>query len=113
MTRKSTVARPLKKAEYEIQFATREAQKGWRDLLATQRNAIVDAWDFLTRTPEQDVIGRCYALKGSELGTLTRDGVVHVRRQYKLAGGARIWYFVHNRVVLLENVHTAHPNQTK
>ena len=52
MTKRSeTVPRPLKKAEYQIQFATRQAEKGWADLLATTRNAVVDAWDFLTRTP--------------------------------------------------------------
>ncbi len=111
MTGKSTVPRPLKKAEYEIRYATREAQKGWRDVLATQRNAVVDAWDFLTRTPTETGPS-CYPLKG-ELGTVTRDGRAHERWQYKLSGGARIWYFVDDKVVYLEVVHTAHPNQTK
>lgn len=39
------VARPLKKAEYVTVFATRQAQDGWRNCLATARNATVDAWD--------------------------------------------------------------------
>ena len=30
-----TVPRPRKKAEYEIRFATRQAEKGWKDLLPT------------------------------------------------------------------------------
>ena len=42
---------PLKRAEVEIRFATREAEKGWTDLLATTRSAVVDAWDYLTATP--------------------------------------------------------------
>ena len=49
--RADRVNRPLKRAEYEIRFATREAEKGWTDLLATTRGAVVDAWDYLTATP--------------------------------------------------------------
>ncbi len=45
------VARPRKKSEYRIVFAERSAEKGWRDLVATTRNAVTDAWDFLTKTP--------------------------------------------------------------
>ncbi len=33
------VPRPRKKVEYAIRFGTREAEKGWSDLCATQRNA--------------------------------------------------------------------------
>ncbi|WP_342664743.1 hypothetical protein [Microbacterium luticocti] len=44
---------------------------------------------------------------------ITRGGQSHERWQYELSGGARIWYFVVNRVVHLEQVHTRHPNQTK
>ena len=43
------VPRPLKRAEYPIEFAGRQAEKGWQDLLATTRSAVVNAWDFLTR----------------------------------------------------------------
>ncbi|RJQ85776.1 hypothetical protein D5S19_12720 [Amycolatopsis panacis] len=42
------VPRPLKKIEYEIRFATADARKGWRDLVATIRNAMTETWDFLT-----------------------------------------------------------------
>ena len=34
-------------------FASQSAEKGWMDLTATQRNAAVDVWDFLTRTPTE------------------------------------------------------------
>jgi hypothetical protein len=47
------VPRPRKKVEYAIRFGTRDAEKGWSDLCATQRNALADAWDFLTRTPTE------------------------------------------------------------
>lgn len=45
------VHRPPKKTEYEICFATTNARKGWQDLVATIRNPMSDAWDFLTRIP--------------------------------------------------------------
>ncbi len=44
----------LKKVEFEIQFGTSQAEKGWKDLLATKLNSVVDAWDFLTRTPLEE-----------------------------------------------------------
>lgn len=50
------VPRPLKKAEFRVEFATSQAADGWRDLLGTTRNAVVDAWDFLTRTPQESSI---------------------------------------------------------
>ncbi|GAA3060310.1 MULTISPECIES: hypothetical protein [Actinomycetes] len=61
--RRQPVPRPLKKAEYEIRFATVGAQKGWQDLLGTIRNQMVEAWDFLTRTPG-DPTRVNYRLKG-------------------------------------------------
>ena len=45
------VPRPAKKVEYDIRFASSGAKKGWHDLVATMRNPMADAWDFLTRTP--------------------------------------------------------------
>lgn len=105
------VHRPLKKSEHEIRFATNEADKRWRDLVATQRNAAVEAWEFLTATPTQES-PRSYPLRG-DLATVTRAGEVHIRWQYKLTGGARIWYSVHTEIVYLVDVHTHHPNQTK
>ena len=43
--------RPPKRIEYEIQYATANAAKGWRDLAATILNSLAEAWDSLTRTP--------------------------------------------------------------
>lgn len=51
MAKDDLVARPTKKSEYTIRFATAGAQKGWRDLVATIRNPMADTWDFLTRSP--------------------------------------------------------------
>ena len=44
-----------------------------------------------------------------------RDGVAHERWQHKptAQGDARIWFYVDDGVVYLEQVHTRHPNQTK
>ena len=112
MNRKAAgVARPRKKAEYEIRFATRQAEKGWQDLLATQRNAVVDAWDFLTKTPCAESFTN-HPMK-AELATVIRDGTAFTRWQYELTGGARIWFYVEDWTVQLIDVHTRHPNETK
>jgi hypothetical protein len=51
----------------------------------------------------------------SDLGTISRGEKIHERWQHKptLNGAARIWFFVEDRTVYLEQVHTRHPNETK
>jgi len=112
----TSVPRPLKKAEYEIVFATRDAQSGWTDLRATTANTLADAWDALTHDPK-DVSPKCHPLKG-DLATVTHAGSTHERWQYELPGGARIWYYVTEGgktagTVHLIKMHTHHPNETK
>jgi hypothetical protein len=94
-----------------IQFASRRAEKGWQDLLATTRNSVADAWDSLTRAPT-DSTETNHRLK-HDLATVSRDGEKHERWQHELPGGARIWFYVQGRTVWLIDVHTHHPNQTK
>lgn len=105
--------RPPKKVGYEIRFATADAQKGWRDLVEAIRNPMSDAWDFLTRKPYATTPTN-YRLKG-ELGTVHRGGSIHERWQHKAGatGTARIWFYVSDHTVYLEQVHTSHPNETK
>ena len=107
------VERPTKKSEYEIRYASVGAKKGWTDLCATIRNSLVDSWDFLTTTP-QTRTALNYPLKG-DLRRVKHEGVTYVRWQHKptLKGDARIWFFVKEQVVCLEQIHTHHPNQTK
>lgn len=105
------VPRPLKRAEYRIEFASRQAEKGWQDLLATTRSAVVEAWDFLTRTPLESS-PRNHTMRG-ELAIVVRDDRTHERWQHELPGGARIWFYVDDGTVHLVDVFTAHPNQTK
>ena len=111
--RDELVPRPAKKIECEIRFATVHARKGWQDLAATIRNPLADAWDFLTRTPLAKTPTN-YPLRG-DLGTITRGGKTFERWQHKptLKGSARIWFFVEDGTVYLEQVHTSHPNETK
>ena len=113
MARQTKVERPTKRSEFEIQFASADARKGWRDLLATTRGPLTDTWDFLTRTPLARTPTN-YPLKG-ELGTVRRNADDHDRWQHKPTskGSARIWFYVEGSVVFLERVHTAHPNETK
>jgi hypothetical protein len=115
MSKSAHVERPTKRTEYEIVFATSQAQRGWTNLMATTRNALADAWDFLTRTP-QSPSPTCHRLKGS-LASVTHGGTTHERWQYELPGGARLWYYVtkdgRGGVVHLIETHTHHPNATK
>lgn len=111
MAKQERVPRPTKRSEYVIQFASVGARRGWIDLVATQKNAVTDAWDELTKSPltEHD---KKHPLR-AELQFVTRGHATHERWQLSLAGGARIWYYVADRVVFLEQVHTRHPNETK
>ena len=111
------VARPSKKADYQITLDTREAVKGWTDLLATQRSSVVDAWDFLTADPTRRT-AKNDQLRG-DLALVTANGKTHQRWQHELSGGARIWYYiegkeVHIRIAALTtptrpSSHTTHP----
>ncbi len=111
MVRRSRVPRPTRSREYTLIFGTRQAERGWRDLVATQRNAVVSAWEYLTGTPTQRRASN-HPLKG-ELSTVAHDGGTHEQWQHELTNGARIWFYVDESTVVLVDVHTRHPNQTK
>lgn len=113
MAKSERVHRPVKKSEYEIRFATTQAQKGWMNLTATVCGPLADTWDFLTRNP-YEVTPTNYRLKG-ELSSITRGGSTFDRWQHKPTrqGDARIWFYVDGQSVYLVDVHTHHPNQTK
>lgn len=117
MAKQEPVKRPHKRDEYIVQFGSRGSQEGWNALKATKLNAVVDAWDFLTRTPTASS-EKCHPLRG-DLATVTRDGQTHVQWQLELPGGARIWYYVptptssKSGTVVLIRVATSHPNETK
>ncbi len=113
MPRSERVERPIKKSEYLVVFGSSNAQKGWRDLIAVRLNGLADAWDYLTRTPHLEG-PLCSPLKG-DLAAISREGESFQRWQLKLSStdGARIWYYVHKNFVILEQIHTNHPNQTK
>ena len=105
--------RPVRATEYTIVLATRSAEQGWRDVVATQRNAVVAAWERLTADPLTEDL-ECHALRG-ELGVVRHSGQDWTRRQFELKRGARIWFTVdqQQRLVQVLDVHTHHPNQTK
>lgn len=107
------VPRPPKKVEYEIRFATTNSRKGWQDLAATIRGPLADAGGFLTSTPTTRTPTN-YPLR-DELAVVSRGGKTFERWQHKptIKGTARIWFFVDDRTVYLEQVHTSHPNETK
>lgn len=104
--------------EFLLEFSSRNAERGGQNLRATQLNSLVDAWDFLTRTPTE-LSEKCHPLKG-DLATVVHNGEPRERWQLELSKGARIWYYVTPAsdrksagTVHLLDVHTHHPNQTK
>jgi hypothetical protein len=112
-----SVARPVKRNEFQIVFITREAEKGWTDCLAAARNAVTDAWDRLTAAPTSED-ERCYRLR-ADLATGVYNGVAYERYQYKITDGGRLWYFVEVTpkgkfagTVMLERCTTGHPNES-
>ena len=111
MARATPVPRPRKKGEYRIVHGTRSAQSGWQDLAQTQRNAAVAAWEFLTTQPKQR-LPKNHPLKG-ELAPVTHNGTTHDQWQHEVSHGARLWFYVEGDAVVLVQVHTHHPNQTK
>ena len=72
-----------------------------------------ETWDFLTRTPLKTTATN-YPLEGS-LAVITRGGRTFQLWQHKptIKGSARVWFYVDGGTVYLEQVHTAHPNETK
>ena len=118
--RGAAVPRPTKSTEYEIIFGNVAAERGWTDLKATAKNALADAFDYLTAHPTRDA-DRCYQLRG-DLGTVLVNGVALPQWQYKVTNGARIWYAVEeygsgakaksaDRVAITSAV-AGHPNET-
>jgi len=111
--KETPVPRPAKKSEYVLKYATKQSEKGWRDLVATIRNPMSETWDFLTRTPDDDA-DQLPAQRG-HWPRFTRGGRAFQRWQHKPTrkGTARVWFYVDGSTVYLEQVHTAHPNEPK
>ena len=86
--KKETVTRPLRRSEFEIIFGTSNARKGWIDVLAVQRNTVVQAWERLTLDPLAND-STCHGMK-ADLEFVAHKGATHRRRQYELSNGARI-----------------------
>lgn len=111
MPRATAVPRPTRKGEYRILHGTRSAEVGWRDIVATQRNAAVTAWEFLTTHPTER-LPKNHRLKG-ELAQVSHQGATHDQWQHEMSNGARLWFYVEDDTVVLTQVHANHPHQTK
>lgn len=113
MENKNIVPRPTRKNEFKIYFESTKLSKRWLDLRATQLTNLVDAWEFLTKSPLQRT-SLSYPLKNVR-APIVRDGKDFERWQLKLSAtdGSRIWYFVDGHSVFIERIFTAHPNETK
>lgn len=107
------VPRPTKRSEHVIKHASKQSEKGWRDLVATIGDSMSDAWDFLTRTP-LTATATNYPLEGS-LGVVARGSRTFQRWQHDITtkGTAQIWFYVDGGTVHLERVHAANPHGTE
>ena len=113
------VPRPVKNTEYEIIFGSTSVQRGWTDLRAIARNALADAFDYVTVNPTKYDHDRCYQLRG-DLSTVVVAGDSLPQWQYKVTDGARLWYAVaapnvKTRTpgrVYITKAASGHPNET-
>jgi hypothetical protein len=118
-TRGAPVPRPTKGTEYEIFFGNAAASRGWTDLKASAKNALADAYDYLTIHPAEYDSSRCYQLRG-DLAIVLVDGSALPQWQYKVTDGARIWYAIDEPKtatkspgrVIITRAAVGHPNET-
>ena len=108
VTSTSGVPRPPKKTDYEIRFATRQDEKGWSDLLATNLNSLVDAWEYLTKTP-LETSEKNHPMP-DELRFVLRGGRTFDHWRHDLPGGARTWSSIDQHIGHIFEVHAGHSN---
>jgi len=92
VTNDSLVARPTKKTDYTIRFASVGARKGWRELDATIRNPTAKVRDFPTRTPTERIPSN-YSLRSSSTGGVCSSSrcmsTIRTRRGGRKSGASR------------------------
>ncbi|MHB0928330.1 MAG: hypothetical protein ACYC3W_05320 [Candidatus Nanopelagicales bacterium] len=86
------VPRPLKSAEFQILFQGKSVVADWTDCLASAHNAMVDAWDALTASPDEES-ARQYQLRGDE-AYRDHQGKRLPQWEYKFSDGGRILYLL-------------------
>jgi hypothetical protein len=106
----SGVPRPLKKAGFEFQFATRQAEHGWHDLPGGQTQHRCRRLRLPHHGNPQDEPELNHQLKGG-LVTLNHKGETFARWQLELPCGTRL--VLHRRSLRLMDIHTHHRNATK
>ena len=113
MRNRRPVPRPYRKSDFEIFFTSPKTEKKWNDLFATRRNDLTSAWEFLTKNPTLET--PLFSELEGKLATVEFEGMLYQRYQLKLSltQGSRIWYFTIGNQVLIDEVFTSHPNQTK
>ena len=108
VTSTSGVPRPPKKTDYGIWFATRQDEEGWSDLLATKLNSLVDACEYLTKTP-LETSEKNHPMP-DELRFVLRGGRTFDHWRHDLPGGARTWSSIDQHIGHIFEVHAGHSN---
>lgn len=104
----SGVPRPLKKAGFEFQFATRQAEHGWHDLPGGQTQHRCRRLRLPHHGNPQDEPEMNHQLKGG-LATLNHKGEIFARWQLELPCGTRL--VLHRRAVPPSDGHPHAPPQ--
>ena len=98
--------------EWDVQFGTKKAVDGWRELCRQAPTAARTCWQQLLTAPTERS-SRQDQLKG-DYATRDRGGVALPQWQYEVTGGGRVWYLVDadRRMVWVVKAGCGHPRET-
>jgi len=97
---------------WTLRFADDKTAKGWRDIKATARNNLAEAWVWLTNDPRHHT-SRQHQLR-SDLATGVMDGKTLEQWQYEVTSGGRLRYLIDDatKTVWLVQAKAGHPKDT-
>lgn len=107
------VPRPPKKIEYEIRYATADAAKGWQGPRCNDPQSASRGLGLSDANPPGQDTNQLPAARRTRHDHPRGQNPRALQHKPTLQGTARIWFFVEDRTVYLEQVHTSHPNETK
>jgi hypothetical protein len=108
------VAPPPRAGDWELQFFTTDAAKGWDELCKQARGPTREAWDIISRDPrERQNPRRQHQLHG-EYATRSIGGKALEQWQFEVTGAGRIWYCPDDarRIVHVTLASCGHPSET-
>jgi len=98
---------------WEFRFGDRQAEVGWRSVVAHAPANAATAWGQIVRNPRA-FSEHQHQLKG-KLRTGTYRGRTLEQWQYEVTGGGRLWYLIDDEAETVWLIHagTGHPKATE